>query len=90
MPAATPINELVETVRTVHEAGTIAKAAPKLHLCESAVQHRILKLEKMIGYRVLNRRNGSKSPLTLTKQGKELLERWGDEAKRPAARLASV
>jgi LysR family transcriptional regulator for metE and metH len=61
----------LRTIRAVHEAGGLARAADRLHVTQSALSHQIKNLEAQIGMELFVRRS---KPMRLSAAGARLLE----------------
>ncbi len=60
----------LRTIRAVHEAGGLARAADMLHITQSALSHQIKGLEEQVGMELFHRRT---KPMTLSPAGLRLL-----------------
>ena len=62
--------ESLRALKTVADAGGVTRAAERLHLTQSAVSHKIKRLEDRIGRPLFRRRDGGLGP---TEDGIQLL-----------------
>ena len=60
----------LRTIRAVHEAGGLARAADMLHITQSALSHQVKALEEQVGMELFHRRS---KPMTLSPAGLKLL-----------------
>lgn len=60
----------LRTIKAIHEAGGLARAADQLHITQSALSHQIKGLEDQAGVELFVRRS---KPMTLSAAGKRLL-----------------
>lgn len=60
----------LRTVRAIHEAGGLARAADQLHMTQSALSHQVKALEEQVGMELFVRRS---KPLKLSAAGQRLL-----------------
>jgi LysR family transcriptional regulator for metE and metH len=60
----------LRTIRAIHESGSLARAADRMHITQSALSHQVKNLEAQIGVDLFMRRS---KPMTLTPAGQRLL-----------------
>ncbi len=60
----------LRTIRAIHEAGGLARAADMLHITQSALSHQVKALEDQVGMELFHRRS---KPMTLSPAGHKLL-----------------
>ncbi|OIP88108.1 MAG: LysR family transcriptional regulator [Rhodobacterales bacterium CG2_30_65_12] len=60
----------LRTIRAIHEAGGLARAADMLHITQSALSHQVKGLEDQVGMELFHRRS---KPMTLSPAGLKLL-----------------
>lgn len=60
----------LRTIRAIHEAGGLARAADILHITQSALSHQVKALEDQVGMELFHRRT---KPMTLSPAGLRLL-----------------
>lgn len=60
----------LRTIRAIHEAGGLARAADMLHITQSALSHQIKGLEEQVGMELFQRRS---KPMKLSPAGQKLL-----------------
>lgn len=64
----------LRTIKAIHEAGSLARAADRLNITQSALSHQIKHLEEQTGVDLFVRRS---KPMTLTAAGMRLLDAAG-------------
>lgn len=62
----------IEAFLTVYEHGTFSRAASAMHLTDSALSHRVIELERELGFSLLNRGKGVRT-VSLTPEGLSFL-----------------
>ncbi len=60
----------LRTIRAIHEAGGLARAADMLHITQSALSHQVKALEEQVGMELFHRRS---KPMKLSPAGQRLL-----------------
>ena len=60
----------LRTIRAIHEAGGLARAADMLHITQSALSHQVKGLEEQVGMELFHRRS---KPMKLSPAGMKLL-----------------
>jgi len=60
----------LRTIRAIHEAGGLARAADMLHITQSALSHQVKALEEQVGMELFHRRS---KPMKLSPAGHKLL-----------------
>ncbi|SMH32208.1 LysR family transcriptional regulator [Maritimibacter sp. HL-12] len=60
----------LRTIRAIHEAGGLARAADMLHITQSALSHQVKALEEQVGMELFHRRS---KPMKLSPAGLKLL-----------------
>ena len=60
----------LRTIKAIHEAGGLARAADQLHMTQSALSHQVKGLEEQVGMELFVRRS---KPLKLSSAGMRLL-----------------
>ena len=63
----------LRTIKAIHEAGGLARAADQLHITQSALSHQVKGLEEQAGVELFVRRS---KPLKLSAAGRRLWRVW--------------